>query len=187
MHAGALRLVLFANPFAPLASKHHNAAHMRPLPLRPCFGVQSGTPDASGQKHVLSDWIGQTLSMHTHPLRTLKTKRPRDLRPEGVRALPREIGVADLPGSSAVAGVQVPVAFAAQAGQLRTRIRAVAWPQGKQDGGDEVRFHGSGSRLEKPPAGAKAAHDTPVVLVAQLFFNNDIGIPTSGRFALPSA
>ena len=37
-------------------------------------------------------------SMHAHPPRTLKTKRPRDLRPEGVR-VPREIGVADLPGS----------------------------------------------------------------------------------------
>lgn len=40
----------------------------------------------------------RTCSMHAHPPRTLKTKRPRDLRPEGVR-VPREIGVADLPGS----------------------------------------------------------------------------------------
>jgi len=37
-------------------------------------------------------------SMHAHPPRTLKTKRPRVWRPEGVR-VPREIGVADLPGS----------------------------------------------------------------------------------------
>ena len=43
----------------PRASKHHNAAHMRPLPLRPRFGVQSSTPDASGQKHgsVRLDWL----------------------------------------------------------------------------------------------------------------------------------
>lgn len=40
----------------------------------------------------------RTCSMHVHPPRTLKTKRPRVLRPEGVR-VPREIGVADLPGS----------------------------------------------------------------------------------------
>lgn len=40
----------------------------------------------------------ETCSMHAHPPRTPKTKRPRDLRPEGVR-VPREIGVADLPGS----------------------------------------------------------------------------------------
>ncbi len=37
-------------------------------------------------------------SMHAHPPRTLKTERPRVWRPEGVR-VPREIGVADLPGS----------------------------------------------------------------------------------------
>ena len=37
-------------------------------------------------------------SMHAHPPRTPKTERPRVWRPEGVR-VPREIGVADLPGS----------------------------------------------------------------------------------------
>lgn len=39
-----------------------------------------------------------TWSMHAHPPRTPETKRPRVVRPEGVR-VPREIGAADLPGS----------------------------------------------------------------------------------------
>ena len=54
-------------------------------------------------------------SMHAHPPRTLKTKRPRVWRPEGVR-VPREIGVADLPGSQP--DVRCPDAV---------RIRCRAW------------------------------------------------------------
>ena len=54
-------------------------------------------------------------SMHAHPPRTLKTKRPRAWRPEGVR-VPREIGVADLPGSQP--DVRCPDAV---------RIRCRAW------------------------------------------------------------
>jgi hypothetical protein len=32
-----------------------------------------------------TDWFCRTLALHALPLRTLETKRPRDLRPEGVR------------------------------------------------------------------------------------------------------
>jgi hypothetical protein len=41
----------------------------------------------------------------------------------------------------------------------------VAWPQGKQDGGDEIRFHESVVIAENA-ARAKAAHDTRVFLFA---------------------
>lgn len=43
----------------------------------------------------------ETCSMHAHPPRTPETKRPRDLRPEGVR-VPREIGGGRSPRESAV-------------------------------------------------------------------------------------
>ncbi len=42
-------------------------------------------PDASGRKIFSTDWFCGTLALHALPLRTLKTKRPRVLRPEGVR------------------------------------------------------------------------------------------------------
>lgn len=42
-------------------------------------------PDASGRKVISDDWLCRTLALHALPLRTLETKRPRDLRPEGVR------------------------------------------------------------------------------------------------------
>ena len=43
-------------------------------------------PDASGQNRMFSTgWFCRTLALHALPLRTLETKRPRDLRPEGVR------------------------------------------------------------------------------------------------------
>jgi hypothetical protein len=47
-------------------------------------------PDASGRKmpcksRVSVCWLCGTLALHALPSRTLETKRPRDLRPEGVR------------------------------------------------------------------------------------------------------
>lgn len=42
-------------------------------------------PDASGRKIFSTGWFCRTLALHALPLRTLETKRPRDLRPEGVR------------------------------------------------------------------------------------------------------
>ena len=47
-------------------------------------------PDASGRKSLgksgfPTGWFCRTLALHALPLRTLETKRPRDLRPEGVR------------------------------------------------------------------------------------------------------
>lgn len=103
-------------------------------------------PDASGRKNNLRGLDQLNSSMHAHPLRTPKTKRPRGLRPEGVRVASGDRGGRSPREFSRESGVQVPVAFGAQtaAGKLRTRVRAVAWPQGKQDRGDEVRFHGSG-------------------------------------------
>ena len=81
--------------------------------------------------------------MHAHPLRTPKTKRPRDLRPEGVRVTSGDRGGRSPREFSRELGVQQPVAFVTHAiAGKRTRVRAVAWPQGKQDRGDEVRFHG---------------------------------------------
>lgn len=61
----------------------------------------------------------RTCSMHAHPPRTLKTKRPRDLRPEGVR-VPREIGVADLPGSQPDVRSPGAVRFRYRAGRCRS-------------------------------------------------------------------
>jgi hypothetical protein len=81
---------------APLASKPHNAAHMRRLQPRPCLGARrSAHPDASGRKVISIGRYCGTRALHALPLRTPETKNPRDLRPEGVRAA-REIGVADL-------------------------------------------------------------------------------------------
>ncbi len=47
-------------------------------------------PDASGRNSpgkggISTGWFCRTLALHALPLRTLETKRPRDLRPEGVR------------------------------------------------------------------------------------------------------
>ena len=84
--AGALRPMRCKPSLAPLASKHHHAAHMRRLQPRPCLGrAASLRPDASGRKDFPTDWSCETLALHALPLRTLETKRPRDLRPEGVR------------------------------------------------------------------------------------------------------
>ena len=71
-------------------------------------------PDASGRKVFSTGWFCRTLALHALPLRTLETKRPRDLRPEGVR-VPREIGVTDLPGSQS---------DVRSAGTARVRYRA---------------------------------------------------------------
>ena len=76
--------------------------------------------------------------------------------------------------------MQKPVAFARQAIVLLhacAHVRAVAgWPQGKQECGDEVRFHGI-LVLRENATGAKAAHDTRVVFDAQLFFNIEFRNP----------
>ena len=53
-------------------------------------GAVMAHPDASGRKRSATggyfhDWFCRTLALHALPLRTLETKRPRDLRPEGVR------------------------------------------------------------------------------------------------------
>ena len=86
IRAGALRPMLCKSSLAPLASKHHHAAHMRRLQPRPCLGrAASLRPDASGRKDFPTDWFCRTLALHALPLRTRETKRPRDLRPEGVR------------------------------------------------------------------------------------------------------
>ena len=58
-------------------------------------------PDASGRKVFSVGWFCRTLALHALPLRTLETKRPRDLRPEGVRVASGD-RVADLPGSPTV-------------------------------------------------------------------------------------
>lgn len=63
----------------------------------------------------------RTWSMHAHPPRTLETKRPRVLRPEGVR-VPREIGAADLPRSQP--DVRRPGAVRVRYRAGRTRPRA---------------------------------------------------------------
>jgi hypothetical protein len=85
--AGALRLMRCKTSLAPLASKHHHAAHMRRSQPRPCLGrAASLRPDASGRKTILLvGWFRRTLALYALPLRTLETKHPRVLRPEGVR------------------------------------------------------------------------------------------------------
>lgn len=64
----------------------------------PASGRADALPGCSRAERNFRGGMERTWSMHAHPPRTLKTKRPRGLRPEGVR-VPREIGVADLPGS----------------------------------------------------------------------------------------
>ena len=65
----------------------------------PASGRAGALPGCSRAetRGFLVGW-NETCSMHAHPPRTPETKSPRDLRPEGIR-VPREIGVADLPGS----------------------------------------------------------------------------------------
>ena len=99
---------------APLASKHHNAAHMRRSQPRPCLGARGRATRMLQGGKKLRGGMERTWSMHAHPPRTLETKRPRDLRPEGVR-VPREIGVTDLPGSQS---------DVRSAGTARVRYRA---------------------------------------------------------------
>jgi hypothetical protein len=89
--AGVLRPMHCKPSLAPLASKHHHAAHMRRSQPRPCLGrAASLRPDASGRISLVESrfsigWFCRTLALHALPLRTLETKRPRVLRPEGVR------------------------------------------------------------------------------------------------------
>lgn len=80
----------------------------------PASGRADALPGCSRAERNFRGGMEGTWSMHAHPPRTLKTKRPRDLRPEGVR-VPREIGVADLPGSQP--DVRCP-------GAVRVRYRA---------------------------------------------------------------
>lgn len=68
-------------------------------------------PDASGRKIFSTDWFCGTLALHALPLRTLKTKRPRVLRPEGVRVASGDRGGRSPRESDRDLGVRVPVAF----------------------------------------------------------------------------
>ena len=80
----------------------------------PASGRTRALPGCSRAERNFRGGMEITWSMHAHPPRTLETKRPRDLRPEGVR-VPREIGVADLPGSQS---------DVRSAGTARVRYRA---------------------------------------------------------------
>jgi len=71
------KLVLFPTPPAP---KHQGAAHMRRSQPCPCFGC-CRQPDASGRNQGFGNTIHHRCTMHGHPLRTPKTKRPRARNP----------------------------------------------------------------------------------------------------------
>lgn len=88
----------------------HAPVAAAPLPR----GGADALPGCSRAERNFRGGMERTWSMHAHPPRTLETKRPRDVRPEGVR-VPREIGVTDLPGSQS---------DVRSAGTARVRYRA---------------------------------------------------------------
>ena len=190
IRAGASRLVPCRTSLAPLASKHHHAAHMRRSQPRPCLGRGSRAPGCFRAENEFRWLVLPNSCAACASFANAGNKTPPGL---ATRGRSRCLGRSGWPISHGVrplSGVAVPVAFANQAiAVLRAgaRIRAAAdWPQCKQERVDEVRFHWK-ILCRKNAAGAKAAHDTRVFRHAQQFFNNEIAIPTNGSDAAVDA
>ena len=121
-------------------------------------------------------------SMHAHPPRTLETKRPRGLRPEGVRVSSGDRGGRS-PWESA--GCQVARCRAGSLPGLASNAYArTRRPQRDGCRSSVLAMECAGFMeiilVKKQPQGPKAAHDTRVVFVVQHFFNCGIASPTSG-------
>lgn len=138
----------------------------------PASGRTRALPGCSRAERNFRGGMERTWSMHAHPPRTLETKRPRDLRPEGVR-VPREIGVTDLPGSQS--DVRKP-------GAVRVRYRAdrrcsraapcrSAMAAGRACCRRNRRASWKNSLGEKTATRPTGADNTPLVCEAQHFFN----------------
>lgn len=138
----------------------------------PASGRADALPGCSRAERNFRGGMDETWSMHAHPPRTLKTKRPRDLRPEGVR-VPREIGVTDLPGSQSdvrSAGT-ARVRYRADSRHSRAAPSRSAMAAGRACCRRNGRASWKNSLGEKTATRATGADNTPLVCEAQHFFN----------------
>jgi hypothetical protein len=148
----------------------------------PASGRAGALPGCFRAERNFRGGMDGTWSMHAHPPRTLKTKRPRGLRPEGVRVSSGDRGGRS-PWESA--GCQVARCRAGSLPGLASNAYArTRRPQRDGCRSSVLAMECAGFMeiilVKKQPQGPKAAHDTRVVFVVQHFFNCGIASPTSG-------
>ncbi|SKC59211.1 hypothetical protein SAMN06296058_1407 [Pseudoxanthomonas indica] len=136
----------------------------------PATGARQRYPDAPGRRMEVFELKetkpGRCMSIL---VRTPETKRPRDLRPEGVRVASGDRGGRSPRENRPLVGV--PLAFEARI--TRAQIRAAGWPQGKQIGVGGGAVHWNSLTRKNAEQGPKAAHDTRVVFRMQQLFYKD--------------
>ena len=161
-------------PFtAPLASKHHNAAHMRQSQPRPCLGARGRATRMLQGGKKLPWWNGGNLVDACASSANAENKTP-----PGVATRGRSRSSGDRGGRSPreSAGCQVSRCRADSLPGLASKAYArTRRPQrdGCRSSVLAVSYAGfmEIGLVKKQPQGPKAAHDTPVVLFAQHFFN----------------
>ena len=138
----------------------------------PASGRAGALPGCSRAERNFRGGMDGTWSMHAHPPRTLKTKRPRVWRPEGVR-VPREIGVADLPGSQPDVRSPGAVRVRYRAGRCRSHAAPgrSAMAAGRACCRRNRRASWKNSLGEKTATRATGADNTPLACEAQHFFD----------------
>jgi len=148
----------------------------------PASGRAGALPGCFRAERNFRGGMEGTWSMHAHPPRTLETKRPRGLRPEGVRVSSGDRGGRS-PWESA--GCQVARCRAGSLPGLASNAYArTRRPQRDGCRSSVLAMECAGFMeiilVKKQPQGPKAAHDTPVVFDVQQIFNCGIESPTNG-------